>query len=194
MVEELRTDRSLPKFAQAITLYHMVVEATMAQPGQHFIEDFFAKAGTMPGFSAGMENVSRDEQRHIGFGVKIALRAASPSPTSARPRSSRSSREVLPYVDRRSSCRRDWDERYTREYGFKLEDIYAFGMRSVEQKWRATGYPLEEMPPGVYPFDPEMPHEERASAQIKLLRAGVLGAPNGKPAVEPRGRSRSSST
>ena len=29
------------------------------------------KAGTMPGFSAGMENVSRDEQRHIGFGVKV---------------------------------------------------------------------------------------------------------------------------
>ena len=25
----------------------------------------------MPGFSAGMANVSRDEQRHIGFGVKV---------------------------------------------------------------------------------------------------------------------------
>ena len=71
MVDELRTDRSLPKFAQAITLYHMVIEATMAQPAQHFIEDFFVKAGTMPGFSAGMEKVSRDEQRHIGFGVKV---------------------------------------------------------------------------------------------------------------------------
>src|ERR671918_1574512 len=71
MADELRRDRSLPKFAQAIALYHMVVEATLAQPGQHFIEDYFAKAGTMPGFSAGMENVSRDEQRHIGFGVKV---------------------------------------------------------------------------------------------------------------------------
>ncbi len=58
MVDELHTDRSLPKFAQAITLYHMVIEATMAQPTQHFIEDFFVKAGTMPGFSAGMEKVS----------------------------------------------------------------------------------------------------------------------------------------
>ena len=70
MGEELRHDRSLPKFAQAIALYHMVVEATLAQPGQHFIEDYFNKAGTMPGFSEGMHNVSRDEQRHIGFGVK----------------------------------------------------------------------------------------------------------------------------
>ncbi|HEY8779286.1 MAG TPA: ribonucleotide-diphosphate reductase subunit beta, partial [Solirubrobacterales bacterium] len=70
MAEELRRDRSLPKFAQAIALYHMVVEASLAQPGQHFIEDFFVKEGTMPGFSEGMGNVSRDEQRHIGFGVK----------------------------------------------------------------------------------------------------------------------------
>jgi hypothetical protein len=38
--------------------------------------------------------------------------------------------------------------------------------------------------PGVYPFDPEMPHEERARRQIKLLRAGVLGEPNGKPDVD----------
>ena len=71
MAEELRKDRSLPKFAQAITLYHLIVEGTLAQPGQHFIEDFFAKEETMPGFSAGMVNVSRDEQRHIGFGVKV---------------------------------------------------------------------------------------------------------------------------
>ena len=53
MADELRRDRSLPKFAQAITLYHMVVEATLAQPGQHFIEDFFVKEGSMPGFSEG---------------------------------------------------------------------------------------------------------------------------------------------
>src|SRR5690349_20219465 len=68
MADELRRDRSLPKFAQAITLYHLVVEGTHAQPGQHFIEDYFAKSGDLPGFSEGMVNVSRDEQRHIGFG------------------------------------------------------------------------------------------------------------------------------
>ena len=45
MADELRRDRSLPKFARAIALYHMVVEATLAQPGQHFIEDYFAEAG-----------------------------------------------------------------------------------------------------------------------------------------------------
>jgi hypothetical protein len=182
MVEELQTDRSLPKFAQAITLYHMVIEATMAQPGQHFIEDFFAKAGTMPGFSAGMERVSRDEQRHIGFGVKVLSELFAES-DECKEAASELLREVLPWVTG-VFVPPGWDERYTTEYGFTLEQIYAFGMKSVEMKWKATGYPLSEMP-GVYPFDPEMPHEERAQRQIKLLRAGVLGEPNGKPEVNP---------
>ena len=70
MAAELARDRSKPKFAQAIALYHMVVEATLAQPGQHYIEDYVAKTEVMPGFASGIYNVSRDEQRHIGFGVK----------------------------------------------------------------------------------------------------------------------------
>ena len=164
MAEELRRDRSLPKFAQAIALYHMVVEATLAQPGQHFIEDFFVKEGTMPGFSEGMDNVSRDEQRHIGFGVKVLSEMFAES-EECKAAVVELLREVLPY-SLAVFVPPGWDERYTTEYGFTLEDIYAFGMRSVEAKWRATGYPLEEMPPDIYPVDRSLPHEERARDQI----------------------------
>ena len=58
-------------------------------------------------------------------------------------------------------------------------------MRSIEAKWRATGYPLEEMPADIYPVDRSLPHEERARDQITLLKAGVLGEPNGRPSSEP---------
>ena len=175
MADELRRDRSLPKFAQAITLYHLIVEASMAQPGQHFIEDYFVKSGTMPGFSEGMYNVARDEQRHIGFGVKVLSELVAES-EECKEAVVELLREVLPYLTA-TFIPPGWDERYTTEYGFTLADIFAFGMRSVEMKWKAIGYPLAEMPPGVYPFDPEMPHLERAERQIKLLKAGVLGPP-----------------
>ena len=90
MADELRKDRSLPKFAQAIALYHMVVEATLAQPGQHFIEDFFAKAGTMPGLLRGDgERLARRAAPHR-LRRQGARGAASPSPTSARPPSTSS--------------------------------------------------------------------------------------------------------
>ena len=101
MAEELRKDRSLPKYAQAITLYHLIVEGSLAQPGQHFIEDFFASEETMPGFSAGMANVSRDEQRHIGFGVKVLSelleRRRRPGWEENRAAVVELLREVLPY-------------------------------------------------------------------------------------------------
>jgi Ribonucleotide reductase, small chain/SCP-2 sterol transfer family len=183
MADELRKDRSLPKFAQAITLYHMVVEATLAQPGQHFIEDFFVKQGTMPGFSEGMGNVSRDEQRHIGFGVK-ALSEMFAESDECKQAAVELLREILPY-SLAVFVPPGWDERYTTEYGFSLEDIYAFGMRSVEAKWRAAGYPLEEMPPDIYPVDRTLTHEERARNQIALMKAGVLGEPNGRPDSSP---------
>src|SRR5262249_19210081 len=79
MAQERRNDRSLPRSAQAITLYHVIVEGSLAQPGQHFIEDYFSSEETMPGFSAGMASVSRDEQRHVGFGVKVLSELLAPS-------------------------------------------------------------------------------------------------------------------
>ena len=38
--DELRADRSKRKLAAAVTLYHLVVEASLAQPGQHMIEAY----------------------------------------------------------------------------------------------------------------------------------------------------------
>jgi 1,2-phenylacetyl-CoA epoxidase catalytic subunit len=182
MADDLRRDRSLPNFARAIALYHMVVEATLAQPGQHFIEDYFTKAGSMPGFSEGMGHVSRDEQRHIGFGVK-ALAECFAESEECKQAVAELLREVMPYSVAVFSPPK-WDLEYTRCYGFELEDIYAFGLRSVKTKWRAAGYPLEEMP-GVLPLDHELSPEETAVRQIKLLKAGVMGEPNGRPDCSP---------
>lgn len=179
MADELRADHSLPKFAQAIALYHMVVESTLAQPGQHFIQDHFAQAGTMPGFTEGMDNVARDEQRHIGFGVKTlaeCFRATDECKAAVS--------ELLAEVFRYALAvfiPPGWDRRYTREYGFELEDIFAFGIRSIRTKWRQTGYPLEDMPAGVFPFDAALSDHEIAQRVVALNHAGVLGEPNGRP-------------
>jgi hypothetical protein len=183
MADELRRDRSLPKFAQAIALYHMVVEASLAQPGQHLIEDYFATAGNMPGFGEGMHNVSRDEQRHIGFGVKTLAEAFRAS-EECKAAVAELLLEVFPYT-LSVLVPPNWDLRYTREFGFEIEDVYAFAVRSVRTKWRATGYPIEEMPPGVFPIDPELGEREVARRTIALLRAGVLGEPNGRPDASP---------
>jgi hypothetical protein len=177
MAEELRKDRSLPKYAQAITLYHLIVEGSLAQPGQHFIEDFFAAEETMPGFSSGIANVSRDEQRHIGFGVKV-LSELLASSEECKAAVVELLRETVPYGPA-VFYPPNMDREYTECYGFSLEDIFAFGLKLIRQRWRTIGYPTEEMPPGVFPFDPEASEEEIAERQVKLMMAGILGPPDG---------------
>src|SRR4051795_2459615 len=180
MAEELRKDRSLPKYAQAITLYHLIVEGSLAQPGQHFIEDFFASGETMPGFSSGMANVSRDEQRHIGFGVKVLselLAEGRPGAEENRAAVVELLRETLPYGPAVFSPP-GLDRSYTECYGFSLEDIFAFGLKLIRQRWRTIGFPTEEMPPGVFPFDPAVDERVIAERQVKMMEAGVLGPPD----------------
>ncbi len=183
MADELRRDRSLPRFAQAITLYHLIVEASLAQPGQHFIEDFFVKAGSMPGFSAGMENVSRDEQRHIGFGVKVLSELIRES-DECKAAIDELLGEVMPWVSS-VFIPPGWDREYTRCYGFELEDIAAWGMQAVQAKWRAIGYPMEEMPSYVFPMDLSSPARDRAERMIRLAQAGVIGEPGQQPDSSP---------
>ncbi|HEY7951112.1 MAG TPA: ribonucleotide-diphosphate reductase subunit beta [Solirubrobacterales bacterium] len=187
MAEELHKDRSLPKYAQAITLYHLIVEGSLAQPGQHFIEDFFASEETMPGFSDGIANVSRDEQRHIGFGVKVLselLREGAPGAEECRAAVVELLREVLPYGPAVFNPP-NMDREYTECYGFTLEDIFAFGLKLIRQRWRTIGYPIEEMPPGVFPFDPEMDERTVAERQVKLMMGGILGSSDGVPQSSP---------
>lgn len=183
MADELRADRSLPKFAQAITLYHLIVEGTLAQPGQHYIEDFFTRDGGMPGFSAGMINVSRDEQRHIGFGVKT-LSEIVPQSEECKAAIIELFREVNPYSVG-VFCPPDFDRAYTECWGFSLEDIYAFGLKLVRQRWKTIGFPLEEMPADVWPFDHTRDAEEIVADQVKLMLAGVTGAPHANPDSSP---------
>jgi Ribonucleotide reductase, small chain/SCP-2 sterol transfer family len=182
MADELRRDRSLPKLAQAITLYHFVVEASLAQPGQHYIEDGLERIDALPGFRDGMRKVSLDEQRHIGFGVRMLHDLAEQDP-ECRDAVAELLREIVPYAAG-VFVPPGWDERYATCWGFTLEEIYAFGMESIDSKLRAAGLPPEELPGGV-PWDTDLDAAERARRALVLLKAGVLGERNGPPSRDP---------
>jgi hypothetical protein len=182
VTDELRRDRSRTKLAQAVTMYHVIVEATLAQPGQHFIQAYLTRDDLMPGFRAGMHNVAQDEQRHIGFGVKL-LRDLAVEDPEVPDAVADLLREVLPYTIG-VFAPPGWDRRYAECFGFTLEEIYEEGARSFEAKLRAAGLPVEDLPgPLVYPVD--LPPRERALRGMALLQAGILGEKNGPPARDP---------
>jgi ribonucleotide reductase beta subunit family protein with ferritin-like domain len=178
----LRSDRSRVALARAITMYHVVVEALLAQPGQHFISDYLERRDLLPGFRQGMRLVALDEQRHIGFGVKLLHDLAVEEP-AVRDAVAELIRKVTPY-SLAVFIPPNWDRSYTECFGFTLEEIYTEGARSFEAKLRAAGLPLESLPgPSVFPL--EMSAPERAEYALAMLRAGFIGPGNGAPPRDP---------
>jgi hypothetical protein len=178
----LRSDTSRVALARAVTMYHVVVEALLAQPGQHFISDYLEKRDLLPGFREGMRLVALDEQRHIGFGVKLLHDLAAEDP-GVRDAVADLIRRVTPY-SLAVFIPPNWDRSYTECFGFTLEEIYTEGARSFEAKLRSAGLPLESLPgPSVFPL--EMTAAERAEYGLAMLRAGFIGPPNGEPPRDP---------
>jgi ribonucleotide reductase beta subunit family protein with ferritin-like domain/putative sterol carrier protein len=178
----LRKDRSKAALAKAVTMYHVLVEATLAQPGQHYIGDYLEKRDILPGFREGMRNVALDEQRHIAFGVKLLHDLNRDDPTVAD-----AVAEVLREAFTYSVALfipPGWDRRYTEVFGFTLEEIFEEGTRSLEAKLKAAGLPLDGLPgPQLLPMD--LPPAERAQRGIALLQAGILGEGDLPPRTDP---------
>src|SRR5207237_6877545 len=130
MASELRRDRSKPKLAQAITLYHLVIEAALAQPGQHLIEESLKRRDLLPGFRRGIGNVSKDEQRHIAFGVKMVADLLREDP-ECEPAIEELLREVFPFTAA-VFVPAGWDERYVTSFGCTLEEIFPYGAEAME--------------------------------------------------------------
>jgi hypothetical protein len=182
MADELRQDRSRPKLASAVTLYHVIIEAGLAQSGQHFITSYLEERGLLPGFREGMDRVARDEQRHIGFGVKLLHDLALEDPR-CRAAVADTLREVLPWTAA-VLVPPDWDESYVTCFGFTFDQIGEEGSRSVETKLRSAGLPLEDLP-GPPPVPLDLSHVERTRRGRQLVQSGVLGEKNGPPAKDP---------
>ena len=172
MSDELRADRSKPQLARAITLYHVLVEASLAQPGQHMIESYLEELDLLPGFREGMRNVALDEQRHIGFGVKLLADLYREAPEQIGDAIVGTIREVLPWTAAVAKPP-NWDETYMTAFGFTYDDLGEEGARSLEQKLRAIGLPIDTLP--GFPMDMTLAPRERAQRGRIMLQGNYIG-------------------
>lgn len=183
MADELRKDRSPAKLAAAVTLYHIVIEAALAQPGQHFICGYLERRGQLPAFSEGMRNIAADEQRHIGFGVKLLSDLNREDPVGVPKAVAALLRDVTRYTAQ-VLMPPGWDERYVTTFGATFDEVGVEGLGSMTTKLRSAGLPVESLPgppllpPGLSPL--ELSQRGRA-----LAKAGVLGVRQGPTDRDP---------
>jgi ribonucleotide reductase beta subunit family protein with ferritin-like domain len=183
MADELRADHSPAKLAAAVTLYHIIVEASLAQPGQHFICSYLEKRDALPAFRQGMEKIAADEQRHIGFGVKLLADLKREDPVGVPKAVAHLLHDVTRYTSQ-VLMPPGWDETYITVFDSTFDEVDLEGFNSLTTKLRSAGMPLESLPgppllpAGLSPL--EISQRGRALAQ-----AGVLGVREGPTRRDP---------
>jgi hypothetical protein len=177
MAEELRGDHSPAKLAAAVTLYHVVVEAALAQPGQHFICGYLEQRDQLPAFRQGMANIAADEQRHIGFGVKLLSDLNREDPVGVPKAVARILRDVTRYTAQ-VLMPPNWDERYITVFGATYDDVGVEGLTSMTTKLRSAGLAIDTLPgPPLLP--PGLSPLEISQRGRSLAQAGVIGVREG---------------
>lgn len=174
VAEELHHDRSKKKFAEAVTNYMIIVEGTMAQPGQHLLESWLERSGYLPGFYEGLRHVANDEQRHIAYGMKTLADLYQEDPDTIGPvivdaiRKSGSYLLAFAYPD-------DGDSSFLDPLGLSLKDLYADSMRALNSRLRGIGL-SEDLRAKALTVNPDLTFEEQGEQVMRLLDAGYVGA------------------
>jgi len=123
-----------------ITIYHLVIEGTLALTGQYFITDWFERNGLMPGFVEGFQKIARDEHRHDAYGTWYLQRKAREPELAERIQSTLS--ELLPVaagvlVPPGKSLGDDYTF-----MGYTSEEQNEFAFRSLTRRLKVIGLGL----------------------------------------------------
>jgi ribonucleoside-diphosphate reductase beta chain len=65
----IENPRDIEAKVDFVTLYHMIIEGTLALTGQWFLTDFMERNGILPGWVEGFKLISQDEPRHVAYGT-----------------------------------------------------------------------------------------------------------------------------
>jgi ribonucleotide reductase beta subunit family protein with ferritin-like domain len=183
MADELRADRSPAQLAAAVTLYHIVIEASLAQPGQHFICSYLEERDVLPAFRQGMQNIAADEQRHIGFGVKLLADLKREDPVGVPKAVARILRDVTRYTAQ-VLMPPGWDESYITVFGATYDEVGVEGLTSMTTKLRSAGLAADTLPgPALLP--PGLSPIEVSQRGRTLAQAGVIGVREGPSKRDP---------
>ena len=127
-------------FIEGVTLYHIVIEATIALTGQRFELEAMREQGlTDRGFYRGFTAIARDESRHVNFGIKVLQEAVREDPQRFAPLIQKTLVESLPLI---TGTLDPPDPRYITEYGHTESEILTYAFESLNKRLRAIGINL----------------------------------------------------
>jgi len=130
-----------------------------------------------------MENIAADEQRHIGFGVKLLADLKREDPIGVPKAVARILREVTRFTAQ-VLMPPGWDERYITVFNATFDSVGVEGITSLTTKLRSSGMPVESLPgPPLLPAGLSL--LEVTQRGRALAKAGIIGVREGPSARDP---------
>jgi ribonucleoside-diphosphate reductase beta chain len=124
-----------------VTIYHLVLEATLGLTTFEFSTQFLEREGLLPGFVAGYTKIHHDEQRHIGYGVWFLRQAVTQEPRMGDVIRG-TLRELLPPVAESLTPPADADASVL---GASADDLRAFALDDLTRRLSIIGVPLDTL-------------------------------------------------
>ncbi|MBY0096800.1 R2-like ligand-binding oxidase [Mesobacillus maritimus] len=142
----LEHDQSPEAIAEAATVYNMFVEGVMAETGYYSFYQSLEELGLMPGLLQGVENLKRDESRHIAYGTFLLQRLICEHPHLYELVEAKM-QELAPLAIRINQ--EGFAGRDISEFGHLLENTMNFTMKQLSVRMdilsRARGKKIEEI-------------------------------------------------
>jgi ribonucleoside-diphosphate reductase beta chain len=122
-----------------VTLYHMIIEGTLALTGQNFLTDYMERTGILPGWVEGFKLISQDEHRHVAYGTWL-LREKAKDP-ALRERIEQRLIELIPLANGVLVPRGADPQSYT-ILDYTMEETNAFAFNALNRRLKVIGIDL----------------------------------------------------
>jgi ribonucleoside-diphosphate reductase beta chain len=123
-----------------VTLYHVILEATLGLTTFKFTTDYLTREGLLPGFVDGYSKIHHDETRHIGYGVWFLCETVKAHPAQADVVRG-TLRNLMPHVA--ESLKPPGDGDAAGVLGVTEDDLRAFALGGLTRRLNIIGVPLE---------------------------------------------------
>jgi ribonucleoside-diphosphate reductase beta chain len=135
---------SLAAKVRFITLYHLILEATLGLTTFKFTTDYLSSEGLLPGFVEGYSKIHHDETRHIGYGVWFLRETVRTQPEMGDV-VRQALRDLLPRVADSLAPPDTGSDRDFAAIGASGDDIRAFALGGLTRRLEVIGVPLDTL-------------------------------------------------
>jgi ribonucleoside-diphosphate reductase beta chain len=135
---------SLSAKVRFVTLYHLILEATLGLTTFKFTTDYLSGQGLLPGFVDGYSKVHHDETRHIGYGVWYLREKVRDEPEAGEV-VRQTLRDLLPSVAASLAPPDTGADRDFAAIGASTEAIRDFALDGLTRRLDIIGVPLASL-------------------------------------------------